>query len=359
MKAKLVWIIGAAVAIAALATGIIIGINIGRAPEGESEVTTTTDEPKQTENIDKRSVSYNGQLHVDGKSIKNQHDETVQLTGISTHGIQWFGDLYNAQAVAQLKKDFGINVFRIAMYTDPNASGFIANNSLKDKVYELVDAAIKEDIYVIVDWHILHDNNPQTYQSQAINFFKEVTAKYGDTPNVIYEICNEPNSGTNWDSVRAYAEAVTPAIREKAEKALVLVGTPDWSKDLDSAAKAPVSDKNTAYTLHFYSGTHKQELREVITRARKRGLAVFVSECGASDASGDGQLYADEFITWADFMREKNISWTYWSFSNKNEVSAILQADYVPQYGDGFSFDNHLSESGKLLKRALNNKEEK
>lgn len=35
---------------------------------------------------------------------------------------------------------------------------------------------------------------------------KDNTEAFADNDNVIYEICNESNSGTSWESIRAYAE---------------------------------------------------------------------------------------------------------------------------------------------------------
>lgn len=352
---KLLPIIGMVLLIAAgIATALIIGFS--------------TNTPKEEEYVDKTTASYNGKLHVSGNKILNSHNEEVQLRGISTHGIQWYDELYSSDNIAQLKKEFNINVFRIAMYTDPNAGGYIANPALKEKVYELVDACIALDIYVIVDWHILNDNNPQTYETQAKEFFTEVSAKYRDVPNVIYEICNEPNGKEiTWEyNIYPYAVDVLSAIRANASDAFVIVGTPDWSKDLKSVQLKPLDDKNVAYALHFYAGSHNKTLRDTIDDFRDHNLAVFISECGATDATGAGELYEDAFKRWADYMKDRKLSWVYWSYSNKDEASAMLEKDYVPDYSaepeldeNGnpieFSLDSHLTASGKIAKKFLSN----
>ena len=36
-------------------------------------------------------------------------------------------------------------------------------------------------MYVIIDWHILSDNNPQTYKKESIEFFNEISKKYKDS----------------------------------------------------------------------------------------------------------------------------------------------------------------------------------
>ena len=306
--------------------------------------------------IDKTTASYNGQLRVDGARIVNQHNEEVQLIGISTHGIQWYSNLYNATSIQELKDEFGINVFRIAMYVNPDDNGYIANPGLKDKLYELVDATIELDMYAIIDWHILNDNNPQTYKKEALEFFDEVSAKYAESPNVIYEICNEPNGKEiTWkDHIKPYAEEVIPKIREHAPNSLVIVGTPDWDKDLVPVSKEPLDFENVAYALHFYSGSHNITLRKRMDTFREKNLALFVSECGATDSTGDGKLYEEAFTRWQNYLNEKKISWVYWSFSNKDEASAIVKKKYKPGKADEETgIDKYLTESGQILKRAL------
>ena len=163
---------------------------------------------EKTEKIEKNNyVSYNGQLKIKDNTLVNKYDEKIQLKGISTHGVQWFSNLATEQNIKILKDEWGANLFRVAMYT--KEGGYIDNNSIKEKVYEIVDNVIKNDMYVIIDWHILSDNNPMTYKENAKSFFDEVSNKYKEYPNVIYEICNEPNGNTKWDSdIKPYAEEV-------------------------------------------------------------------------------------------------------------------------------------------------------
>ncbi len=306
--------------------------------------------------VDKTTVSYNGKLRIDGARILNQHDEEVQLTGISTQGIQWFGDIYNQTSIAEIKKEFGINTFRIAMYVRPEDGGFVANRALKDKVIELVDAAIALDMYAIIDWHVLNEYTPLTYQAEALEFFGEMSEKYGDTPNVIYEICNEPNGNEiSWkDHIKPYAEKVVAKIREKAPDALVIVGTPRWSKDLAQVENDPLEGANIAYALHFYAGSENKTLRDKMDHFREKNLALFVSECGGTDDSGTGKLHEDNLKKWIDYLNDRKISWVYWGFSNKDEASAIVTPKYRPGVFDAEKgLADYLSENGQLLKRML------
>lgn len=301
-------------------------------------------------NTDFKSVSYNDWLRVDGNKIVNRRGEEVQFTGISTHGIQWFSELYTKENIETLKKDMGINIFRIAMYTNPDDNGYVGNNNLKEKVYELIDICVGLDMYVVVDWHILNDNKPTIYQEEAQGFFSELSAKYKDTPNVIYEICNEPNGDAEWErDVKGYAEDIISTIRDNSPKSLVIVGTPRWSREMVNVANSPLAFENIAYAIHFYAGSDNITLRDKIDNFRDQGFAVFVSECGTTDATGDGEVYEDAFKRWTDYLADRKISWINWSFSNKDEGSALLK----PEYTVGDNLMDYLSESGQLLKRTL------
>ena len=301
------------------------------------------------DNGDKMSVAYNGWLSVDGAKLVNRKNEEIQLKGVSSHGLQWFKDIYTKTNLERLKNSWGINVFRIAMYSDPDADGYVKNPGLYDDVTRIVDDCIELDMYVIVDWHILNDKNPETHKEEAIEFFSKLAERYADKPNVIYEICNEPNGDdVKWaENVKPYAEEVIGKIREKSEKSLIIVGTPDFSRDLRSTGRDIIELPNIMYALHFYAGSENGVLRDKIDDFREEGHAVFVSECGITDYSGDGEIHDENFKTWVDYLNEKKISWVYWSFSNKNEGSALLSSQYTDYELD---FNDYLSEAGKAVK---------
>ena len=289
--------------------------------------------------------SYNGYLKINGTKLVNDKDEEFILKGVSTHGIQWFGDLYTKENIKTLKDDWNTNVFRLAMYTKEN--GYIDDKSIKDKVINLIDTVIDLDMYVIVDWHILSDNNPTMYTNEAKEFFNEISSKYKDKPNVIYEICNEPNGGTTFEDIKNYANEVIPVIRNNSPKSLIIVGTPTWSQDVDKVEK--LNFDNILYTLHFYSGTHKEDLRNKATIALNNNIPIIVSEFGVSDASGNNGIYLEETDKWIEFLKENKISIISWSLCNKNESSAILKEN------TNTVSDENLTEAGKYLKEVFKN----
>ena len=298
---------------------------------------------KRVDSVDLKSVSYNGDLHVDGAQLMNRRGKEMQLVGISSHGIQWFEELYTKENITKLKEDFGINVFRIAMYTDPEKDGYIKNEKLAERVKALIDICIELDIYAIVDWHILDDGDPKEHEKEALDFFDEISKKYANVPNVIYEICNEPNGDkVDWrNTIKPYAEKAIAKIRANSPKALIIVGTPKYSKDLIGVSEAPLNAENIMYAMHFYAGTDNITLRDEIDEYREDGLPIFISECGATDSSGDGKLYKDGFERWAKWLRKNKISWIYWAYSDGPEASSTLKDD------------GELSESGEIFRDAL------
>ena len=304
------------------------------------------EEEKEVKEVKEKNnfVSYNGNLKIKDNKLVNEQGEIIQLKGISSHGIQWFGNYITEDNIKELKK-WNVNIFRIAMYTKEN--GYIDNNSLKNDVIKYVDLVIKNDMYVIIDWHILSDGDPLTYKDESIKFFDEMSKKYKNSPNVIYEICNEPNGNVNWDdNIKPYAEEVIDVIRKNSD-GIILVGTPTWSQEIDKPAQNPIKKENIMYTLHFYSGTHTSWLRDRAKEAMKK-IPIFVSEFGVSDASGNGGVFLEEADKWIKFLDKNNISYVNWSLSDKNESSAMLKAG-----SNGVINDNNLSESGKFVKQAI------
>lgn len=294
-----------------------------------------------------------GRLSVTGTQLTDEAGNAFQLRGVSTHGIGWFPQYVNYDTFAELR-GWGANGVRIAMYT--GEGGYCQTDEAgRQKLRELVDtgvqAATELGMYVIIDWHILSDGNPNTYSDMAEAFFREMSEKYKDYGNVLYEICNEPNGGVSWSEIKSYAQKIIPVIRENAPDAIIIVGTPTWSQDVDIAAQDPITDwSNIMYTLHFYADTHRESLRNKLSSALAAGLPVMVTEFGICDASGNGSNNTAEGNTWIDVLDGCGVSYFLWNLANKGEASSIIASGNTKLYGFG---DNDLSESGRWYKEVL------
>lgn len=290
-----------------------------------------------------------GRLRVEGTQlVSSKTGKPVQLRGVSTHGLAWYPQYVNQQLFTELRKSWNANLVRLALYTAEYDGYCTGGNqaNLMQLVLNGVEYSSKADMYAIVDWHVLNEGNPLTYKEQAKSFFKTVSKKLAGKNNVIYEICNEPCNGASWQDVKSYASEVIPIIRANDPNAVVIVGTPNWSQEVNQAAADPLGYMNVMYALHFYAGTHKEELRTKLKNAYAAGLPVFVSEFGACNADGNGGIDRASANTWISLLNQLNVSYACWNLSNKNEGAALISASCGKS--SGFTKDD-LSSEGKWL----------
>ncbi len=297
-------------------------------------------------------VEAHGRLQVSGNKILDKNNETIQLRGMSLFWSQWMGQYYTEETVSWLKNDWECNIVRAAMGVE-DADGYLSNKEAeKQKIFTVIDAAIKEGIYVIVDWHSHH---AEDYVDEAKSFFSEVAQKYGDAPNLIYEIYNEPLNVSWVNVLKPYHEQVIASIRTYDSDNLIICGTRTWSQDVDDVINNEIDDNNVAYTLHYYAATHKQSLRDKAQAALNNNIPIFVTEYGVSEASGDGSIDTNEAQTWWNFLDQNNISWCNWSIADKDERSAALKPGAS---GLGGWNEEELTTSGKMVRdeiKAKNN----
>ncbi|UPK71615.1 cellulase family glycosylhydrolase [Chitinophaga filiformis] len=275
-------------------------------------------------------VARNGQLQVIGTKLCNQYGNPIQLRGMSTHGIQWYGwgSCLTAASLDALAYDWGADVLRISLYvqeggyeTDP--AGFTA------QVNRLIEEATARGMYALVDWHQLTPGDPNYNLSRAKTFFSAIANTHKNKNNIIYDICNEPNSGATWAKIKTYADQMIPFIRAIDNDAVILVGTHGWSTmglsgdgSLQDILNNPLQYPNVMYTFHFYAKDHRTEYLNQLNTASDR-LPVFVTEFGTQEASGDGPndfAMAQQYI---DLMRNKKISWTNWNYSDDFRSGAV------------------------------------
>lgn len=286
-----------------------------------------------------------GQLQVKGTQLCDQKGQPVVLRGVSFGWHNLWPRFYNAKAVKWLKQDWHPTVVRAAMGV------MIEDNYLENPDFALsciepvIQAAIKQDLYVIVDWH-----SHKLLTDEARQFFGMIARKYGRHPHVIYELYNEPVNDS-WETLKDYARTIIAEIRQYDPDNVILMGCPHWDQDIHLVAASPLQGvKNLMYTVHFYAATHKQDLRDRMTKAVAQGVPVFVSECAAMEASGNGPLNTEEWQKWVDCMESHGISYACWSLSDKDETCSMLlpRAKATGQWTDDL-----IKPWGKLVRETL------
>jgi len=273
-------------------------------------------------------VQVHGNLSVSGTGLVDEHGNPVRLKGVSSQWLNYETDGYatNLDALKWMRDNWKLSVIRAAMGVDPDQTGAYLYSAagkanMQSKVETVIQNAVAAGVYVIVDWH---SHEAEQYTSDAEAFFKDISQRYGQYPNVIYETYNEPLD-VAWTTLKQYHQGVYTSIRSydaDLNQNVILLGTPNWDQDVDVAAANPMAgDTNIMYTLHFYACTQNSyngQLGKAET-ALSMGLPIFVSEWGATAADGGVggtsvcASYADEWHSWMD---GNSISWAAWKLDD-------------------------------------------
>ena len=302
-------------------------------PAGDATDEGSDEDVGADDGLDPTPVELNGHLKVQGTQLQNEDGDPVQLKGVSSMWLNWESQAYaeDPTALRWMRNNWKLSVIRAAMGVEPDGAYLTNPDKALEQLYAVVDHAIDAGVYVLVDFHA---HQAYDHQDDAVAFFTEVAAKYAGVPNVIYEPFNEPK-GIGWPDLKKYHEAVVAAIREQDEEALIVLGTPNYSQDVDAAAADPVAGSNLLYTLHYYACTHKGSLRSKADAALALGAALFVTEWGATDADGgtDGEVCLDEAQKWDDWLNAHHVSWAAWKLDGCEPDSTCLLMPGAPVDG--------------------------
>lgn len=303
---------------------------------------SSSSEPEKAKTV----VDYYGPLQVQGNQLLDKNNDPVVLYGMSMFWSQWEAKFYNKECIQWLYDDWKCTIIRAAMAVEEG--GYLENpQAEKNKIETVVQACIDLGIYVIIDWH---SHNGEKQVEVAKSFFKQMAQKYGHYPNVIYEIYNEPLDVSWSNTLKPYSEAVIASIRSEDPDNLIVVGTPNWSQDVDAAALDPIDDVNVAYSLHFYTGTHREELREKAVSAIDKNLPLFVTEWGVSESNALGDIDYAETSRWLYFSDQNNLSMCNWSVSDKEETTSIIKNG---SSSAGNWSEDDLTEAGRVVKEII------
>jgi endoglucanase len=280
-------------------------------------------------------VGLHGQLHVQGTMLVDEQGAPVQLKGISSMWLNW-EDRYSTskQGLQWMRDNWKVTIFRAAMGVEPDGAYLKDPERALKELRQVVHNAIDLGVYVLIDWH---DHHAYDHQAQSVEFFSKIAEEFGSFPNVLYETFNEPEGDPDWSTkIKPYHTAAVAAIRSKDPDGVVILGSRNWSQRPDEAAKDPVQGSNLMYTVHFYACDHRDGQRAQAQAAYDAGLALFVTEWGATPADGGAAnptVCADEAELWHDWMDERKIGWAAWKLDGCGDSSCIFNSKDAPVSG--------------------------
>ncbi len=282
------------------------------------------------------AASPNGVGRIYGSCAGPVAGAEVQVRGMSLYWSIMKDALvyYTDDAISTMVDEMNIEVVRLAIATEEDwgdgYGGFVLDPYFqRQAIKSAVEAAVKNDIYVIIDWH---SHTAEDQLSAAMGFFEEMASQYGSLDNVIFEVYNEPKGKWGisrareyWPTIKSYAESVISVIRKYSDN-LIIVGTPFYSQYPNVSLSNPIADMNVAYTFHYYANSHSVESEgSNAEEAMASGYSVFVTEWGTGDADGDGIPGTSANAAWQKWLDKNKLSWANWSASRIDEGTAAFE----------------------------------
>jgi hypothetical protein len=187
----------------------------------------------------------------------------------------------------------GANVVRLAVHPhywveDP------------DYLWRYIDPVVswagENGMYVIIDWHMIGnietgegDEMPEINTSAkdlTVKFWQAVAAYFSDTPNVIFDIWNEPAGGISAATWHRNATEIVQLIRARGADQLILVGGVEYARDLSWVWGTPIQDDNISYAAHIYPA-HSQLMWDEWFGDVSQEYPVVLTEWGYMDENRD------------------------------------------------------------------------
>jgi hypothetical protein len=205
-------------------------------------------------------VDFPGALRARGNELVDPAGRTVRLRGLMPPDPAHMDarKLFNRDFYVGLH-DTGANVVRVAVHPERWVRD---GDYLWRHLDPIVAWAGEMGMYAIVDWHYIGnivsgagEEMPDVAREPrelTLEFWQATAAYFRDTPNVIFEIWNEPAGGISAEDWQRSATEIVQTIRAQGARQLVIVGGVEYSRDLSWVPTNPLPDDNTAYAAHIY-----------------------------------------------------------------------------------------------------------
>lgn len=317
-------------------------ITMAQKAKKETEEASKKEQQQLAGVFERNYVTYNGQLHVENSKLVNEFGEDIQLKGCVLSSIS--ADVYSKENLSYLKS-LGANIVRLGL----NPSD-VYDEKKMNSLYKVIDICIDLDMYADIIFWNSNDINANVLEAKV--YFNNIIEKYKDSPNLLYEIFNEPTNTVKWSQIVNYAEEIIPLIKEKSPSAVILVGTPYSCLSPNIVIENELDFDNIMYTFHKYmDGTNDYTIfRDNLQIALLNKIPIFVTEWSATN-SACNELNIEEANEFMNIIDNHKLNWIYGGFSESdgNMASMIKKGEW----GNTIS-DSALTESGQYARRLLN-----
>jgi endoglucanase len=323
-------------------------------------------------------------LHTSGYDILDAAGRRVRLTSVNWYGFDQKEfvpgglDVAPLQVIIEQIRAIGVNSVRLPWANETFEKNSVvpdyavkANPKFKGKhALDVMDAVIaalaRAHIMVILDNHMSRadwcckddDDNGLWYNAEYpeekwLADWRAIVRRYKKERWVIgADLRNELRSGAQWGGPdprldwHAAAERGGNAVLTENPNLLIMVEGPQYSTDFTAFATLPLALKvaqRVVYSPHAYSFSGRafqnyEELRQVYdARAgfllqTEPAIPLWVGEfgtCQTLDCGGDSQW----FRWFVEYLREKDLSWSYWPLNGTQSSGVSRKYGEVETYG--------------------------
>ena len=223
------------------------------------------------------------------------------------------------------------------------------SKSFNDRVKEIVDEALKNDLGVVINIHHYNDmdENPEKNADRLYQIWRIISEQYQNYPaNVVFEIFNEPHDKLDTKTWNQYQNECIKIIRKTNPTRKIVVSAGDWGGIGGMKDLILPDDENLIFSFHCYDPfnfTHQgadwssgeggmdqhlgtqwtgsdfekrnleNSFRAVKAWSETTGLPVLMGEFGAYEKAP-----MESRVRWTNYMRETaeyyGFAWSYWEF---------------------------------------------
>jgi len=249
-----------------------------------------------------------------------------------------------------IMKNAGFNSVRIPIRWSTHAaidSPYTITPSFLSRVYHVVNQALNNDLYVVINIHHYEEifQQPAEHKERFLSLWQQIGAHFKDFPNtLVFEVLNEPHDNFTAELWNQYFPEAINIIRETNPNRTIIIGTAGWGGiSALNQLSLPEDENNLIVTVHYYEPftfTHQgaewvagsdawlgttwsatvqqreelsQHFSKIKTWADVHNRPIYIGEFGTySKADMNSRSLWTGYVV--NQCKQNEFSWAYWEF---------------------------------------------